>query len=119
MPVSGGGRSGSGPESSLSWGSSRGILVVFFEGRDPQMCTFGLSGCCVKPRELQTCPGASHKFHEKTPRKGKKCKLWRENEKERNFGRSGEGVVGRGGVVGVRVVTTLAKRKNWLKTLKN
>ena len=28
---------------------SRGILVVF-EGQDPQMCTFGLSGCCVKPR---------------------------------------------------------------------
>ena len=25
------------------WGSSRWILVVFFEGRDPRMCTFGLS----------------------------------------------------------------------------
>ena len=23
-----------------------------FEGRDPQMCTFGLSGCCVKPQRL-------------------------------------------------------------------
>ena len=31
------------------WGSSRGILVVFFEGWDPEMCTFGISGCRVKP----------------------------------------------------------------------
>ena len=29
--------------------SFRGILVVF-EGLDPEMCTFGLSGCRVKPR---------------------------------------------------------------------
>ena len=27
-------------------------FVVFFEGRDPQMCTFALSGCRVKPRRL-------------------------------------------------------------------
>ena len=33
-------------------GSSRGILVVFFEGREAQMCAFGLSGCRVKPRRL-------------------------------------------------------------------
>ena len=32
------------------WGSSRGILVGGFEGRDPRMCTFGLSGSRVKPR---------------------------------------------------------------------
>ena len=33
--------------SSHSWGCSCGILVVFFEGRGPQTCTFGLSGCRV------------------------------------------------------------------------
>ena len=26
-----------------------------FEGRDPQMCTFGLSGCRVKPRRWCVC----------------------------------------------------------------
>ena len=26
------------------WVSCRGIFVVFFEGRDPQMCTFGVLG---------------------------------------------------------------------------
>ena len=30
--------------SSLSWGSSREFWWCFFESRDPQMCTFGLSG---------------------------------------------------------------------------
>ena len=35
------------------WRSSRGILSGVFEGRDPQMCTFGLSGCRVKPLLLQ------------------------------------------------------------------
>ena len=46
---------------SLSGGSSRGILVVF-EGRDPQMCTSGLSGCRVKPRRALGPPG----FHTTT-----------------------------------------------------
>ena len=30
--------------SSLSWGSSRGILVVFLKRRGPEMCTFGVLG---------------------------------------------------------------------------
>ena len=30
--------------SSLSWGSSRGFLVVFAKRRDPQMCLFGVLG---------------------------------------------------------------------------
>ena len=37
--------------------SFSGVFLVdfggVFEGRDPQMCTFGLSGCRVKPRRLQ------------------------------------------------------------------
>ena len=37
--------------SSLSWGSFCGILVVF-KRRGAQMCTLGLSGCCVKPQRL-------------------------------------------------------------------
>ena len=54
------------------WVSSRGILVVLLKRWDPEMCTFGLPGCRVKPggfgadhldcpgfhtraRELQTC----------------------------------------------------------------
>ena len=35
---------------------SLGVLSLnfggVFEGRDPQMCTFGLSGCRVKPRRV-------------------------------------------------------------------
>ena len=42
--------------SSLSWGSSRGILVVF-EARGPDMCTCGLSGCRVKPRRPKAGEG--------------------------------------------------------------
>ena len=84
-----------------------------FEDQDPQMCTFGLFGCRVKPRrphqtgppglahdkkknrELQTCtfegPGASNttKIPRKRPKEmGKRNKqLWREREKKaRNFG---------------------------------
>ena len=38
--------------SSSLWGSSRGILVVLLKRHDTQMCTFGLSGCRVKPRRL-------------------------------------------------------------------
>ena len=37
---------------SSSWGSFRGIFGGVIEGRDPQMCTFGLTGCRVKPRWL-------------------------------------------------------------------
>ena len=43
--------------SSLSWGSSRGILEVFLKRRDPQTCTFGR---------------APQKFHEKTSQEMKK-----------------------------------------------
>ena len=79
-----------------------------FEGWDPEMCTFGLSGCRVKPRappdraagartrqpELQTCtfqgPGASNttKIPREDPQRGKKERiLRREREKKaRNFG---------------------------------
>ena len=76
----------------------------FCEDRDPQMCTFGLSGCGVKPqlrgrrgftrypenskrtgpRRFKTPP----KFHEKTPReRDKKSEnWWRERKKKtRNF----------------------------------
>ena len=77
-----------------------------FEDRDPQLCTFGLSGCRVKPRRpppdraagartrqpenskrahlsapaLQTPP----KFHEKDQKRGQKDKkkLWREREQK-------------------------------------
>ena len=76
-----------------------------FEGRGPEMCMFGLSGCRVKPRRLrgrrfftqqlenskrahlsalalQTPP----KFHEKTPREGRKERiLRRETEKKREM----------------------------------
>ena len=52
--------------SSLSWGSFRGILVVF-EGRNPEMCTFGLSGCRVKEMvhvaAVQTCGPCEHVRH--------------------------------------------------------
>ena len=78
-----------------------------FEGRDPQMCTFGLSGCRVEPRRLggrwgftrqsenskrahlsvpalQTPP----KFHEKTPRERRKEQNFvaGQGKKARNFG---------------------------------
>ena len=112
--------------SSLCWGSSRGILV-FLKRRGRQMCMF--SGCRVKPRRppsrrgftqqpenskcahfrdpaLQTPP----KFHERTPKREKERKLWRERKKKKaKFwavrrrggpveGRSrGGGVPGRGG----------------------
>ena len=50
------------------WGSSRGILVVFFEGRETQMCTFGLSGCRVNPGSLVLVwRGAPLHFRQKTP----------------------------------------------------
>ena len=44
---------------SLSWGSSRRILVVF-EGRDPQMCTFGLSSCGGKGAEAHKQANRTH-----------------------------------------------------------
>ena len=33
---------------------------VFFESRDPEMCTFGPSGCRVKPRRLRGRRGFTH-----------------------------------------------------------
>ena len=42
------------------WGSFGGV----FDGQDPQMCTFGLSGCRVKPRRPQSGVGGSmHSCH--------------------------------------------------------
>ena len=91
--------------------SSLGVFSLnfggVFEGRDPQMCTFGLSGCCVKPQRLRGRRGFTRqpenskrahlsvpalqtppKFNEKTPREGRKERmLRREREKKaRNFG---------------------------------
>ena len=37
------------------WGSSREILVVFFEGRETQMCTFWAVGLSCEPRQLGSC----------------------------------------------------------------
>ena len=53
--------------SSLSWG---GLLVEFWwclKRRDPQMCTFGLSGCRVKPRRL--LPNVKNNFTIFAPQK--------------------------------------------------
>ena len=66
-----------------------------FEGRDPEICTFGLSGCRVKPRRLRGRRGFTRqpenskrahltppalqtpqKFHEKTPRERQKEQKW-------------------------------------------
>ena len=50
----------------------------FCENRDPQMCTFGLSGCGVKPGRF-TPP----KKHEKTPRERQKAKVgWQRGKKK-------------------------------------
>ena len=81
-----------------------------FEDRDPEMCTFGLSGCRVKPRRPHQTgpPGLAHdsprtpnvhisgsrssktppKFNEKTPREGRKERIlrWEREKKARNFG---------------------------------
>ena len=89
----------------LSWN-----FVGVFEGRNPEMCTFGLSGCRVKPRRLHQTgpPGLAHdsprtpsvahfrapalqtppKFHERTPRERKKKENCggRREKKARNFG---------------------------------
>ena len=75
------------------WGSSRGILVVFLKRRDPQMYTFGLSGCRVTPpefhttaREIQTstfeAPGAS-KHHQNSMRRPPERE--EKEKKARNF----------------------------------
>ena len=85
-----------------------GVFSLNFGGvlefRDPQMNTFGFSGCRVKPRRLrgrrgftrqpENCTfdstGASTppKFHEKTPKEGQKERKWgmTGKTKERNFG---------------------------------
>ena len=98
------------PQNSFFSSLSGGLLVEFrwwFEDENPQMCTFGLSGCRVKPwrlrgrrgftrqpenskRALLSAPALQTppKFHEKDPREGRKERiLWREREKKtRNFG---------------------------------
>ena len=47
---------------SLSWWSFSLNFGGVFEDRDPQMCTFGLSGCRVKPRRPHQTgpPGLAH-----------------------------------------------------------
>ena len=65
-----------------------------FEGRDPQMCTFGLSDCRVKPRRLWGRRDFTRQFQTRTtkiPRedtkKRRKNEFFREREKKaRNFG---------------------------------
>ena len=56
-------------------------------GRGPQMCTFGLSGCRLKPRRR---PGASNttKIPREDPQRGKKRTNFAagQGKKERNFG---------------------------------
>ena len=73
------------------WGSLRGVFSWnfggVFEGRGAQMCTFGLSGCRVKPRRLWG-RRASHDNprtpnDQKTPRKRDKKKKWRRNRKKK------------------------------------
>ena len=80
--------------SSLAWGSSRGIVVVF-EAPGPRMCTFGVLGLsCQTP----AAPKQPSKHHQNSTRRPP-----REGRKERNFGRSWRGAVlgkvgsGRGG----------------------
>ena len=99
------------PQNSFFSSLSGCLLVEFwwcFEDRDPQMCTFGLSGCRVKPRRLRGRRGFTRqpenskrahlsapalqtqpKFHEKTPREGRKEQILRRDreKKARNFGR--------------------------------
>ena len=81
-----GGESGGGSETAREPRHARLVLVSgssaansgVFEGRDPQMCTFGLSGCRVKPRRgrrLHTsapAPQTPPKFHERTPEREEK-----------------------------------------------
>ena len=45
------------------WGSTRGILMVFLKAGALKMCTFGLSGCRVKPRR----PARRGDFTQKWP----------------------------------------------------
>ena len=100
-----------------------------FEGRHPDMCTFGV----LRPPGLhttdspraRTCtfdgPGASKtpKIQQKDPkREKKKCKLWRERAiQERKFGRSGGGGVRRRGPrEGVRESTQILVTPTKTKT---
>ena len=59
-----------------------------FEGRNPQMCTFGLSGCRAKTPRLRSSRGFtrhtenSTREHLRVPAR----KWWRERKKARNFG---------------------------------
>ena len=63
------------------WGVFSSNFGGVFEGRNPQICTFGLSGCRVKP--------ATKIPREHTQRDTKRAKRCREREKTRNFGRTG------------------------------
>ena len=47
-----------------------------FEGRDPQMCTFGLSGCRVKPRRLRGRPQRDEKSEIGGGTERKIAKFW-------------------------------------------
>ena len=58
--------------SSLSLGSFRGILVVFFEGRDPQMCTFGVLGLSCPEKTLREREREREKKNENGSGEGKK-----------------------------------------------
>ena len=89
-----------------SFGISLGVFSLnfggFCEDRDPHMCTFGLSGCRVKPRRLRGRRGFTQQPDSKrahlrprrfqTPREdpqrdAERAKRWREREKKaRNFG---------------------------------
>ena len=53
--------------------------------RDLEMCTFGISGCRVKPRRLRGRRGFTRqpKFHERTPKREKKEKCGGRREKKR------------------------------------
>ena len=91
----------------LSFFPLLGVLSLNFGGVledwDPQMFTFGISGCrpaALGPpgfqttaRELQTCTFQGRaiqtppKFNERTPKRGRKeRKLWQERKKGQNFG---------------------------------
>ena len=71
--------------SSLSWGSSRGILVAFLNAGALKCSRLEFSGCRVKPRRPQSRRGFTRQpespnvhisgprpFHEKTHKRGKK-----------------------------------------------
>ena len=91
------------PQFSFFLPSLGSLLVVFWwclKRKDPQMCTFGLSGCRVKPRQLWgrrgfTRQAESPNVHISRPRASKTppkfhVKTPKEKEKERNGGGRGK-----------------------------